>query len=149
MRIEDTAKYSLNFGVISAHYKPKTRITREDPLPDSDPNKFYAGDNQNRISGQSNDFKQRNIHAWEAYEMGQDIHLQAATSQAEPSYKKFKVKKETLKKRSKQDFMDKYGNAASVDRPPDELLLGCTERQVRQGMLSRDKRRLCLGASIS
>jgi len=39
---EDTAKYLLNLDVNSAHYDPKTRSMREDPLPDSDPNeKFY------------------------------------------------------------------------------------------------------------
>nr|GEX31677.1 pre-mRNA-splicing factor SLU7-like [Tanacetum cinerariifolium] len=46
---EDTAKYLLNLDVNSAHYDPKTRSMREDPLPDMDLNeKFYAGDNQNR-----------------------------------------------------------------------------------------------------
>lgn len=40
---EDTAKYLLNLDVNSAHYDPKTRSMREDPLPDVDPNeKFYA-----------------------------------------------------------------------------------------------------------
>lgn len=44
MRIrEDTAKYLLNLDVNSAHYDPKTRSMREDPLPDADPNeKFYG-----------------------------------------------------------------------------------------------------------
>nr|GEZ41290.1 pre-mRNA-splicing factor SLU7-like [Tanacetum cinerariifolium] len=47
---EDTAKYLLNLDVNSAHYDPKTRSMREDPLPDMDLNeKFYAGDNQNRL----------------------------------------------------------------------------------------------------
>jgi hypothetical protein len=40
---EDTAKYLLNLDVNSAHYDPKTRSMREDPLPDADPNeKFYG-----------------------------------------------------------------------------------------------------------
>ncbi|CAH1440789.1 unnamed protein product [Lactuca virosa] len=68
---EDTAKYLLNLDVNSAHYDPKTRSMREDPLPDMDPNeKFYVGDNQNRVSGQALEFKQLNIHAWEAFEKG-------------------------------------------------------------------------------
>ncbi|CAH1440837.1 unnamed protein product [Lactuca virosa] len=47
---EDTTKYLLNLDVNSAHYDLKTRSMREDPLPDMDPNeKFYAGDNQNRL----------------------------------------------------------------------------------------------------
>ncbi|CAJ1799866.1 unnamed protein product [Sphenostylis stenocarpa] len=65
----DTAKYLLNLDVNSAHYDPKTRSMREDPLPDADPNeKFYGGDNQYRNSGQALEFKDLNIHAWEAFE---------------------------------------------------------------------------------
>ncbi|MBA0570763.1 hypothetical protein Golob_004375, partial [Gossypium lobatum] len=65
---EDTAKYLLNLDVNSAYYDPKTRSMREDPLPDADPNeKFYEGDNQYRMSGQALEFKQLNIHAWEAF----------------------------------------------------------------------------------
>jgi pre-mRNA-processing factor SLU7 len=135
---EDTAKYLLNLDTNSAYYDPKTRSMREDPLPDSDPNeKFYEGDNQNRISGQSNEFKQLNIHAWEAFEKGQDIHLQAAPSQAELLYREFKVKKDTLKTQTKEDIMDKYGNAAAEDKPPMELLLGQTERQVEYDQAGR------------
>ena len=102
----------------------------------------YQGDNQNRISGQSNEFKQLNIHAWEAFEMGQDIHVQAAPSQAELLYKEFKVKKDTSKKQTKQDIMNKYGDTASADIPPMDLLLGQSERQIeydRQAELSRDR----------
>ncbi|KAG5106464.1 hypothetical protein JHK82_043434 [Glycine max] len=70
---EDTAKYLLNLDVNSAHYDPKTRSMREDPLPDADPNeKFYLGDNQYRNSGQALEFKELNIHAWEAFDKGQD-----------------------------------------------------------------------------
>lgn len=66
---EDTAKYLLNLDINSAYYDPKTRSMREDPLPDADPNeKFYGGDNQNRLSGQALEFKQLNVHAWEAFE---------------------------------------------------------------------------------
>ncbi|KAL1225001.1 Pre-mRNA-splicing factor SLU7-A [Cardamine amara subsp. amara] len=35
---EDNAKYQLNLDVNSAHYDPKTRSVREDPLPDANPN---------------------------------------------------------------------------------------------------------------
>jgi pre-mRNA-processing factor SLU7 len=135
---EDTAKYLLNLDVNSAYYDPKTRSMREDPLPDSNPNeKFYEGDNQNRTSGQAQEFKQLNIHAWEAFEKGQDIHLQAAPSQAELLHREFKVKKDKLKTQTKQDIMDKYGNAASGEMPPMELLLGQTERQVEYDRAGR------------
>ncbi|WOL18966.1 pre-mRNA-splicing factor SLU7 [Canna indica] len=135
---EDTAKYLLNLDVNSAYYDPKTRSMREDPLPDSDPNeKFYEGDNPNRMSGQALDFNQLNIHAWEAFGKGQDIHMQAAPSQAELLYKNFKVNKEKLKGRTKDTIMEKYGNAASEEALPRELLLGQSEREVEYDRAGR------------
>ncbi|RLN04488.1 hypothetical protein C2845_PM13G01910 [Panicum miliaceum] len=135
---EDTAKYLLNLDVNSAYYDPKTRSMREDPLPDADPNdKFYVGDNQNRLSGQALEFKQLNIHAWEAFDKGQDIHMQAAPSQAELLYKSFKIKKEMLKSEHKDKIMEKYGNAASEDTMPRELLLGQSEREIEYDRTGR------------
>ncbi|KAJ8440810.1 hypothetical protein Cgig2_000698 [Carnegiea gigantea] len=135
---EDTAKYLLNLDVNSAYYDPKTRSMREDPLPDADPNeKFYAGDNQNRLSGQALEFKQLNLHAWEAFDKGQDVHLQAAPSQAELLYKNFKINKEKLKSHMKETIMEKYGNAATQEEIPRELLLGQSERQVEYDRTGR------------
>nr|DAD19892.1 TPA_asm: hypothetical protein HUJ06_021355 [Nelumbo nucifera] len=126
---EDTAKYLLNLDVNSAHYDPKTRSMREDPLPDRDPKeKFHGGDNQYRMSGQALEFRQLSIHAWEAFEKGQDIHMQAAPSQAELLFKNYKVIKEKLKSKTKETIMEKYGNAASEELPR-ELLLGQSEQQ--------------------
>ncbi|RYQ91796.1 hypothetical protein Ahy_B09g097825 isoform B [Arachis hypogaea] len=135
---EDIAKYLLNLDVNSAYYDPKTRSMREDPLPDADPNeKFYGGDNQYRISGQALEFKQLNVHAWEAFEKGKDIHLQAAPSQAELLFKDFKIIKEKLKSQTKAAIMEKYGNAATQEELPKELLLGQTERQVEYDRAGR------------
>ncbi|MQM08004.1 hypothetical protein Taro_040853 [Colocasia esculenta] len=135
---EDTAKYLLNLDVNSAYYDPKTRSMREDPLPDMDPNeKFYVGDNQYRSSGQALDFKQLNIHAWEAFEKGQDIHMQAAPSQAELLFKNYKVIKDKLKSRVKETIMEKYGNAASEETLPSELLLGQSEREIEYDRAGR------------
>ncbi|XVF66483.1 hypothetical protein PTKIN_Ptkin10aG0039200 [Pterospermum kingtungense] len=73
---EDTEKYLLNLDVSSAYYDPKTRSMREDPLPDADPNeKFYGGDNQYTMSGQALEFKQLNIHAWEAFDKATEEEL--------------------------------------------------------------------------
>ncbi|KAF5738936.1 splicing factor-related family protein [Tripterygium wilfordii] len=135
---EDTAKYLLNLDVNSAHYDPKTRSMREDPLPDADPNeKFYEGDNQYRNSGQAVEFKQLNIHSLEAFEKGQDIHMQAAPSQAELLYKNYTVIKEKLKHRTKDTIMEKYGNAANEEEIPRELLLGQTEKEVEYDRAGR------------
>ncbi|KAH9608859.1 hypothetical protein KSS87_002348 [Heliosperma pusillum] len=135
---EDTAKYLLNLDVNSAYYDPKTRSMREDPLLDVDPNeKFYAGDNQNRLTGQSLEFKQLNLHAWEAFDKGQDVHMQAAPSQAELCFKNFKVAKEQLKSRVKETVEEKYGNAATEEEIPLELLLGQSEEQVEYDRAGR------------
>lgn len=75
----------------------------EDPLPDMDPNeKFYAGDNCNRVSGQALEFKQLNIHAREAFDKGYDVHMQVAPSQVELLYKNYKINKEKLKSQTKE-----------------------------------------------
>lgn len=95
------------------------------------------GDNQNRLSGQALEFKQLNVHAWEAFEKGQDIHLQAAPSQAELLYKNYNVIKEKLKSRLKDIIAEKYGNAASEEEIPRELLLGQSERQVEYDRAGR------------
>ncbi|XP_071711796.1 pre-mRNA-splicing factor SLU7-like [Rutidosis leptorrhynchoides] len=135
---EDTPKYLLNLDVNSAHYDPKTRSMREDPLPDMDPNeKFYAGDNQNRVSGQALEFKQLNVHAWEAFEKGNDVHMQAGPSQAEMLFKNFKVNKEKLNMELKETIVEKYGNAASGDVISRELLLGQSEREVEYDRAGR------------
>ncbi|KAG8370786.1 hypothetical protein BUALT_Bualt13G0021700 [Buddleja alternifolia] len=136
---EDTAKYLLNLDANSAHYDPKTRSMREDPLPDMDPNeKFYGGDNQNRVSGQALDFKQLNIHAWEAFEKGHDIHMQAAPSQAELLYKSFKINKEKSKSQTKDIAMEKYGNAVTDEEVlPRELLLSQSEKEVEYDRAGR------------
>ncbi|CAI9285457.1 unnamed protein product [Lactuca saligna] len=44
---------------------------------------------------------QLNIHAWEAFEKGNDVHMQAAPSQAELLFKNYKVNKEKLKSQVK------------------------------------------------
>ncbi|XP_010506888.1 PREDICTED: pre-mRNA-splicing factor SLU7-A-like [Camelina sativa] len=136
---EDTAKYLVNLDVNSAYYDPKSRSMREDPLPDADPNdNFCLGDNQYRKSGQTLEFKQLNTYSCEAFEKGQDMHMQAAPSQAELVYKRVKVAKENQKSQRKDAIMAKYGNAAATkDDIPMELLLGQSERQVEYDRAGR------------
>ncbi|RZC81075.1 hypothetical protein C5167_043652 [Papaver somniferum] len=135
---EDTAKYLYNLDVNSAYYDPKTRSMREDPNPDSDPNeKFYEGDNKHRKSGQAVDFNQLNMHVVEAYEKGHDAHMQAAPSQSELLYKNFMENKQKLKSKTKDTIMEKYGNAATEEDIPRELLLGQSESQVEYDRAGR------------
>lgn len=98
---------------------------------------YLQGDNQNRVSGQALDFKQLNIHAWEAFEKGQDVHMQAAPSQAELLFKNYKTIKEKLKSQNKDAIMEKYGNAASEEALPRELILGQSEREVEYDRTGR------------
>jgi pre-mRNA-processing factor SLU7 len=83
------------------------------------------------------EFKQLDIHACKAFDKGQDIHMQAAPSQAELLYKNYKVIKEKLKFQTKDTILEKYGNAAAEEELPMELLLGQSERQVEYDRAGR------------
>lgn len=89
------------------------------------------------MSGQALEFKQLNVHAWEAFDKGHDVHMQAAPSQAELLYKNFTINKEKLKSHTKDKIMDKYGNAAADEVLPRELLLGQSEREVEYDRAGR------------
>lgn len=53
-----------------------------------------------------------------------------------------------MKTQTKEDIMDKYGNAAAEDKPPMELLLGQTERQVEYDQAGRIiKGQVCMGSN--
>nr|GME03370.1 pre-mRNA-splicing factor SLU7-like [Ipomoea batatas]GME17570.1 pre-mRNA-splicing factor SLU7-like [Ipomoea batatas] len=126
---EDTAKYLLNLDPNSAHYDPKTRSMREDPLPDMDPkDKFYAGDNHNRLSGEALELKRLHI-----------LHMQAeaAPSEAELLYKSYRISEEKLKSERRDTIMEKYGNAANEETLSPELLLGQSDIQVEYDPFGR------------
>ena len=53
------------------------------------------------MSGKALEFKQLNVHAQEAFDKGQDIHTQAAPSQAKLLFKNYKAIKEKLKSKTK------------------------------------------------
>ena len=87
---------------------------REDPRPEKDDSqKTFAGDNFIRQTGQVQGFGQLNLFSVQAYEGGQDVHLQATPSQAELAFQQFKQRKEALGKKGAQDVLAKYGNAAA------------------------------------
>jgi pre-mRNA-processing factor SLU7 len=125
---EDTAKYLLNLDVRSAHYDPKSRSMREDPTPNAAPGtRTFAGDNAHRLTGDASRFSELFVHAWEVGARGQDVHAQAAPSAAEELFRQYKAKKEALAGASRRSVLERYGNAASADAPPDGLLLGQSE----------------------
>ena len=82
-------------------------------------------------------FERLNSHAGEAFGQGQEIHVQAAPSQAELLYKRFKEKKEKLTKNTKRAVLEKYGNAAEAGPLPEGLLMGQTESYVEYDRAGR------------
>lgn len=130
---EDTAKYLRNLNPNSAYYDPKTRAMRENPYSDAGKNPeevSYAGDNFVRYTGDTINMAQTQLFAWEAYEKGSDVHLQADPTKLEVLCKSFKVKKEDFKDDQKKSILEKYGGQKHLDTPPVELLLAQTEDYV-------------------
>ncbi|KAM5172226.1 pre-mRNA-splicing factor SLU7 isoform 1-T2 [Mantella aurantiaca] len=130
---EDTAKYLRNLNPNSAYYDPKTRAMRENPYSDAGKNPddvSYAGDNFVRYTGDTINMAQTQLFAWEAYEKGSDVHLQADPTKLEVLCKSFKVKKEDFKEEQKKSILEKYGGQEHLDAPPAELLLAQTEDYV-------------------
>ncbi|EDQ87206.1 uncharacterized protein MONBRDRAFT_37998 [Monosiga brevicollis MX1] len=69
---EDTAKYLLNLDVNSAHYDPKTRAMRADPLRGTNKKatKAFAGENFVRHTGEVPHIADRQLFAWDAADKG-------------------------------------------------------------------------------
>ncbi|XP_068615909.1 pre-mRNA-splicing factor SLU7 [Brachionichthys hirsutus] len=127
---EDTAKYLRNLDPNSAYYDPKTRAMRENPYSNTGMNPDevgYAGDNFARYSGATITMAQTQLFAWEAYERGSEVHLQADPTKLELLHKSFKVKKEDFKEKQRDGILERYGGEEHLDAPPRELLLAQTE----------------------
>ncbi|MEE6478761.1 hypothetical protein FKM82_011985 [Ascaphus truei] len=130
---EDTAKYLRNLNPNSAYYDPKTRAMRENPYSDAGKNPdevSYAGDNFVRYTGATISMAQTQLFAWEAYEKGSEVHLQADPTKLEVLCKSFKVKKEDFKEDQKKTILERYGGQEHLDALPVELLLAQTEDYV-------------------
>nr|AAO17154.2 second-step splicing protein SLU7 [Rattus norvegicus] len=130
---EDIAKYLRNLDPNSAYYDPKTRAMRENPYANAGKNPdevSYAGDNFVRYTGGTISMAQTQLFAWEAYDKGSEVHLQADPTKLELLYKSFKVKKEDFKEQQKESILEKYGGQEHLDAPPAELLLAQTEDYV-------------------
>jgi pre-mRNA-processing factor SLU7 len=122
---EDTAKYLINLNANSAHYDPKSRSMRENPLPNAKPEDItYAGDNFVRASGDVQDFLKMQTYAFTTAEMGGELHMQAAPSQAELVFKDFQKKKQEEAQKFQNQIQSRYGTQKEL---PSELLLSQTE----------------------
>uniref|UniRef100_A0A8C1TC33 Pre-mRNA-splicing factor SLU7 n=1 Tax=Cyprinus carpio TaxID=7962 RepID=A0A8C1TC33_CYPCA len=130
---EDIAKYLRNLDPNSAYYDPKTRAMRENPYSNTGkiPEEVgYAGDNFVRYSGDTISMAQTQLFAWEAYEKGSEVHLQADPTKLELLHQSYKVKKDDFKEKQKESILEKYGGQEHLDAPPRELLLAQTEEYV-------------------
>uniref|UniRef100_A0A8C7FQ26 Pre-mRNA-splicing factor SLU7 n=1 Tax=Oncorhynchus kisutch TaxID=8019 RepID=A0A8C7FQ26_ONCKI len=130
---EDIAKYLRNLDPDSAYYDPKTRAMRENPYQNTGmvpEDVGFAGDNFVRYSGDTVTMAQTQLFAWEAYDKGSEVHLQADPTKLELLHQSFKVKKEDFKDKQKETILDKYGGEEHLDAPPRELLLAQTEDYV-------------------
>lgn len=108
---EDTAKYLRNLDIDSAYYDPKTRSMRENPNQEEDPeNLTYAGDNFVRSSGDAEKITELQVFAWQAYERGEDISLQANPSEVERLYREHTKTKEQEKRKLEETLLSRYGD---------------------------------------
>jgi len=127
---EDTAKYLRNLSLDSAYYDPKTRSMRENPTPHKPlEDQTFGGDNFTRTTGDAINFGQIQRYAWEAYEKGQEIHVQASPSQAALLHNEFQQRKKELQRMHKESVLKKYGGEDQKALPP-ELRFAQTEAYV-------------------
>ncbi|CAI2169863.1 625_t:CDS:2 [Funneliformis geosporum] len=135
---EDTAKYLRNLDIDSAYYDPKTRSMRDNPNKEVEESEaYYAGDNFVRYTGDAPNMANLQLFAWQAYEKGTDVHLQANPTQGELLHREYLQKKEKLKDTSKDSILAKYGGEEHLDAPPKELLLAQTETYVEYSRTGR------------
>ncbi|KAH6947379.1 hypothetical protein HPB50_018534 [Hyalomma asiaticum] len=130
---EDVAKYLRNLDPNSAYYDPKTRSMRDNPYKNSNktPEELhFAGDNFVRYSGDTQKIAEAQLFAWQAYEKGVDVHLQAEPTKAELLNKEFLSKEEEFRHSMKDSILEKYGGAEHLQVPPKELIFAQTEDYV-------------------
>ncbi|XP_063887096.1 pre-mRNA-splicing factor SLU7-like [Scylla paramamosain] len=128
---EDTAKYLRNLDPNSAYYDPKTRSMRDNPYKGRKEDEYdFAGENFVRFTGDTVTQAKAQLFAWDAYEKGVDVSLQAEPTKLELLQKQFVEKKEEFKKKVSDDLLEKYGGKEHLDTPPVELLLAQTENYV-------------------
>ena len=66
------------------------------------------------------------MFAWEAYERGVDVHLQADPTKLELLHKEFENRKDQFKTSQRDSILQTYGGEEHLDAPPKQLLLAQT-----------------------
>ncbi|KAL5015581.1 hypothetical protein ScPMuIL_007336, partial [Solemya velum] len=130
---EDTAKYLFNLDPNSAFYDPKTRSMRENPFKNTGKEAKlleFGGDNFVRTSGDAHVFAKSQVFAWEAYERGADVHLQADPTKLELLSREVDKRKDDFKTSAKDSILARYGGEEHLEAPPKQLLMAQTEDYV-------------------
>lgn len=131
---EDTAKYLLNLNEHSAHYDPKSRSMRDNPLKDlahKKPSELsFAGENFVRSTGQVKEITNLQLFSWEAGQRGSNVHLQAEPTKAALLHQEYVKRKDEFKNEVSNAIVDKYGGEEHLKGPPKELLFAATEEYV-------------------
>jgi len=122
---EDIAKYLRNLDPNSAFYDPKSRSMRDNPYK-NDPQKAeestFVGDNFVRLTGDAQKFYEMQKFAWDAYEAGNETHLQAVPSQAEAVFRKVKTDTSNEKKQQMEQLLEQYGGKEHLTAPPKDVV---------------------------
>ena len=66
------------------------------------------------------------VFAWEAYEHGTEVHLQADPTKLELLAKEVKKREEQNKTSAKSSILEKYGGEEHLEAPPKQLLMAQT-----------------------
>jgi len=90
----------------------------------------FAGENFVRHTGESKDFAQAQVFAWDAMDKGVDVHFHAEPTKAAVLRKSYKTKKSQHSEDLKKSVIDKYGGQEHLKAPPKELLIAQTENYV-------------------
>jgi len=70
--------------------------------------------------------------AWDAFERGADVHLQADPTKLELLNREYKQRKDTHEDSKKDAILNKYGGVEHLQAPPKELLLAQTVSRTSQ-----------------
>lgn len=121
---EDTAKYLINRGEDAPFYDPKSRSMRANPRPDDDGEGGFAGDNQNRFTGDSSTFYDMQRFAWEHSEATQNAtssHVEASPSAAAEQFRTQQAQQKAERERFQREMLEQYGGAEHLQSLPAEL----------------------------
>eukprot|EP00918_Siedleckia_nematoides_P103113 GHVU01225102.1.p1 GENE.GHVU01225102.1~~GHVU01225102.1.p1 ORF type:complete len:512 (+),score=134.16 GHVU01225102.1:104-1639(+) len=126
---EDTAKYLINLDVSSAHYDPKTRSMRENPLKDAkeDDQWLFKGDNAVRGTGDAPGVSTMEMFAWNAYLRQSNLHFQAQPTQLEKMHEGYFRKQKGQQEERKEQLFSRYGGREHDGGMNSEVMFSQTE----------------------